>query len=37
MTVQVQPGTYTATDTDSGGQPTTALRQSVAASQACHS
>jgi hypothetical protein len=36
FTVQVQPGRYTATDTDSAGQPSVGLRQSVPASEACH-
>jgi hypothetical protein len=36
FTVQVQPGSYTATDTDTGGQSTVGLRQSVPAAQACH-
>jgi hypothetical protein len=37
FTVEVQAGSYTATDTDGGGQPSVGLRQSVGASQACHS
>lgn len=37
FTVQVRAGRFTATDTDSAGQPSVGLRQSVPASQACHS
>jgi hypothetical protein len=36
FTVQVQAGSFTATDTDTGGQPSVGLRQSVPASEACH-
>lgn len=36
FTVQVPAGSFTATDTDTGGQPSVGLRQSVPASEACH-
>lgn len=36
FTVRVQAGSFTATDTDTGGQPSVGLRQSVPASEACH-